>query len=369
MRFSFRKKYDKIRFMKERYAIGRRFRNIKHRAAYGIMCAVLFVVISGVLTGCGNKAREEGGGLRIVFTTGFDKDTLFRIDTATGTRQEMLLYLVNAYNRYEQSLGDGILSREAEGLLIEDVVRESCLREAAQIKAMNLLAQQKGIVLEQAELTRAHDAAMAYYATLTEADRAVLPGVEVETVEDLYRELALAQKLYQYTIRDINPEVSDDEARTITLTQICVLKGQQPEEARGKIEEAHRRILQGESFESLCSEYNEAAQERISFGKNEAERALEEAAFALATEEVSSVIETDDAFYLLKCVSTFDKAKTQSNKEKIVREREQEAFSRQYDAFAANLPVELNERLWEEMRIPPGSGATTTDFISFFENF
>lgn len=39
----------------------------------------------------------------------------------------------------------------------------------------------------------------------------------------MYREYALADKVYTFIIKDINPEVSDDEARTITVRQILIM--------------------------------------------------------------------------------------------------------------------------------------------------
>ena len=47
-------------------------------------------------------------------------------------------------------------------------------------------------------------------------------GISRKTVSDLYTEFALAEKVYQYTIKDINPEISDDEARTITVEHILI---------------------------------------------------------------------------------------------------------------------------------------------------
>ena len=47
-------------------------------------------------------------------------------------------------------------------------------------------------------------------------------GVTEETVTGLYAEYALANKVYQFIIRDINPEISDDEARTITVQHVLI---------------------------------------------------------------------------------------------------------------------------------------------------
>ena len=41
-----------------------------------------------------------------------------------------------------------------------------------------------------------------------------------QLIESMYRDYALADKVYRQIISDINPEISDDEARTITVQHI-----------------------------------------------------------------------------------------------------------------------------------------------------
>ena len=47
-------------------------------------------------------------------------------------------------------------------------------------------------------------------------------GVDQELIQQMYEEYALAGKVYEYLIADINPEISDDEARTITVQDILI---------------------------------------------------------------------------------------------------------------------------------------------------
>ena len=54
-------------------------------------------------------------------------------------------------------------------------------------------------------------AAAAYLESLGGEERQIL-GVTPELAEGMYRDYALADKVYQEIIGDINPEISDDEA-------------------------------------------------------------------------------------------------------------------------------------------------------------
>lgn len=293
---------------------------------------------------------------KLVVTKGFARDEVFRVETSVCTVQEMQVYLVNLKNAY------------AEVGAPEDTVRETGLSFASQVKIMNLLAERMNIQIEEPEREKALAAAQEYWRSLTEADIAAMDHVTEERIRRMYLEIALADKVYAYAVRDINPEISDDEARTITVEQIMVAKGTDPEQARARISEAAAKIAAGDDFTQTLQEYNEAQSARVSFGTGEGGGVPEDAAFALETGEISEVLETDTAFYLLRCVSSFDREQTRENKARIVERRKLEAFGRMYDSFVEEVTLQLNESLWESLEIPEG-GHTTASFFSTYETY
>lgn len=58
-----------------------------------------------LLTGCG---RFDISNTKVVLTTGFDKDEIFRIETISCTVPEVMVYLTNAQNQYESVYGSEI---------------------------------------------------------------------------------------------------------------------------------------------------------------------------------------------------------------------------------------------------------------------
>lgn len=299
----------------------------------------------------------------MVFHAGFARDEIFRVEHLTCDVREMAVYTVNAYNRYADSLGEDAAASEEETIL------ESGLALASQIKAMRLLAEELGVEAAEDDAEKAAAAAAAYYATLTEADLQALHGVTTETIRDMYLDIAIADRVYAHTIRNVNPEISDDEARTITVEQIRIAKTQGGEDALARIREAKARIDAGEDFANVLPSYNEADKERVSFGKGEGKGVPEEAAFSLETGEVSDILETTDAYYLIRCISSFDREQTRANKVRIVEQRRHEAFGTVYDEFIRDLPVLLNEDAWEAFEIPDAAGSETTAFWSCYDRF
>lgn len=127
-----------------------------------------------------------------------------------------------------------------------------------------------------------------------------------------------------------------------------------------------KKIKAGEDFDELAEKYNEDKETKYSFGKGTMPESFEEAAFNLDTDEVSSIVETEYGYHIIKCVSTFDKEETDINKEKIVSERKNEAFNIVYDEFVKTLYSNLNEELWNTLNFSANEKITTTNFFDVY---
>ena len=91
--------------------------------------------------------------------------------------------------------------------------------------------------------------------------------------------------------------------------------------------------------------------------------------FNLETREVSEVIETDKGYYIVKCISTFDKSKTEENKKKLIEKRKVEAFGEEYEAFLDPLVRRINESVWNEVSFLKVTKKTNTDFFQIYDEF
>ena len=225
------------------------------------------------------------------------------------------------------------------------------------------------------------NAAAAYYDSLNDAEIEKM-GISRNTISDLYTEFALAEKVYQYTIKDINPEISDDEARTITVQHILIKtyaldgtgkKVEYTEEAKQdayrQAGEVLRLVNEGEDFDELIRRYSEDDKGTYSFGKGEMDAAFETAAFNLGKDEISDVVETEFGYHIIKCLNTFDKDETDANKIKIVDQRRAEAFGQEYDAYVETLTRNLNEDLWNSVGFIHDENVKTKDFFDVYTEY
>lgn len=84
--------------MKREYSGFMRSKMLKRVAGILLACGLS-------LTGCGNG---QGFDTKLVLTTGFDRDEIFRIETSTCSLPEIMVYLTNIQNRYESVYGPEI---------------------------------------------------------------------------------------------------------------------------------------------------------------------------------------------------------------------------------------------------------------------
>lgn len=347
---------------------------------------VAILAISGmILGGCGNKNAEEQGlgngqETTVVLTTGFSKDEVFRIGKSSCTLPEAKVFLVNMQNQYEKVYGSKIWEKSYGDQTLPDKLKDIVIARMAQIKTMNLLAEEYGVVLNAQEEEKVKAAAETYYASLNQREVELMQVDEV-LVENLYREYALANKVYHTIIEDVNPEISDDEARTITVQTIFVktyaLDGEgnklsytqeSQNAAKKKAQEIRDMAAAGEDFNLLAEKYNEGEKTTYSFGKGEMEKAFEDAAFNLGTDEISSVVETENGYYIIKCISTFDRKETDANKEKIVEKRKKEAFNQVYDDFVSTELRNMNDKLWDEVPLIMDEEVNTSSFFQIYND-
>lgn len=350
----------------------KKWQTAKRLLAIGMACTLFF------LCGCG----DGNAGTKIVLTTGFYKDEVFRIENMSCTVPEIMVYLTNTQNQYEEVYGEEIWQASLDGVTLEENVKETVLAKMAQIKTLNLLAETKGVELSEDELAKVKLAAAAYYASLNETE-ITLMGVTEDTINQLYAEYALAEKLYEHIIKDINPEISDDEARIITVQHILIKtytmdgSGKRveytktaKEAALARANEALELALAGtQTFESLIAQYSEDLVGTYSFGKGEMTEAFEEASFNLSMNEISGIVEDEYGYHIIKCLNTFNRDETDQNKLKIVEERKKEVFGEEYDVFVDSLTRKLNEERWEEVSFIHAEEVNTSDFFDVYMDY
>lgn len=328
------------------------------------------------MSGCGNENKK------VVLTTGFSKNEVFRIETVSCYKNEIMVYLINTQNQYEQVYGEKIWEVGVGDVTLEENVKDIVLAKIARIKTLNLMALEYDVTLNDAQMNKVRVAASEYYDSLSEKEKKAL-DVDKETITGLYKECAVADEVCRAISASINPEVSDDEARIVTVEHIFMKtymldgtgeKVPYTDTMKQKVYVEMKEVLtMAESseytFKSLMDKYNEDETDTVSFGKGQVDKAFEDAAFDMETGQISEIIEGEDGYYIIKCINTFDKEETDANKLKIVKQRREEAFYEQYNRFVSSLTRDLNQKLWDDIGFINDDEVNTASFFSIYDKY
>lgn len=159
----------------------------------------------------------------------------------------------------------------------------------------------------------------------------------------------------------MNEEVSDDEARIMEAQQIYVT-------TRERAEAVQEALKEEKDFLSVAADYNEASKIEITFGRGDLPAEVEEAAFELENDEITSCIETEDGFYFIKCTNKFNQELTDEHKLTIVKQRETEAFDDTYGAFVETLDSALIRNSGKKWKWSSTKISLRIPFFEFMRN-
>ena len=131
--------------------------------------------------------------------------------------------------------------------------------------------------------------------------------------------------------------------------------------------EALKKVqMEGTDFMTVAKEISEDQEIEKKISRGLRPEAYEKAAYALATGEISDVIEADGKYYILRCVNDYDESATKVRKEEMVREKKNEAFYETYSEYAAKVHLVKDDSLWKNLSITDGE-RISADFFEIFE--
>ena len=131
-------------------------------------------------------------------------------------------------------------------------------------------------------------------------------GLTEEKAEALYTDYWTAEKLVETITGDMNLEVSDSEAKVISVAQIQVSDRTRAEEIRSKIQE------EGMDFFAAAKEYSEDPEIKKQLWYGLMGEEYEKTAFSMVSGEVSPVVEDGGKYYILRCENDYDERCHQS---------------------------------------------------------
>lgn len=313
---------------------------------------ICLMFVCCMVTGCGAKEVSEDGRY-IVFEYNDEKIYL----------DEVYIYAQTTIDAYEQKYGEkvwneSIVTDDGLEMDVEDTARKEIIADIVKTKTLITKADEYGISLTENEKAEQEQAADEFYAMLTDAQIEKV-GMKRDTIATVLKENLLAEKVYEYVMRDSNTEVSDEQARMTTFYDmffecyskdqfgnIVVYSSDKIKEQKEKAESAYKSIVAENdnpdlNIAFLGYTYDLKYAGSHTMGKEEIIDTYGQAAldilYGMEDGEISQVVETEYGYHIFQMTALTDKEATAENKAKLTEEANQEYYANLITTWIAEL--------------------------------
>lgn len=314
--------------------------------------AVLMLAVS--VAGCGKTASDDKG--EVVATLGDEKIYLKEANLYARVTQAQY---ESAYMAY---FGEDMwtVDMTGDGTTLEQNVKDSTINNIKQIHLMAAHAEEYDVELTEEDTTEIKDTAKSI---MESWDKALIEitGADEEYLIEILEYSAIADKVYEAAIADVDTEVSDEEAAQKTITYALLstagttaedgttteLTEEEKTAVKDKAQAIADEAAAGGDFDTAVTNAGYTANS-ASYGADstDMDAAVIAAADALTEGAVSGVIEGDGAYYVVKLVSAFDEDATATKKEEIVATRQGEAFQEIYTKWEEETEFTVDDEVW-----------------------
>jgi len=348
-----------------------------------------------MLAGCGNKDAKIDGTKTAVTIN----DEAVSLGAVSFQARFQQAYMYQMYSQYfgTTQIFDQVMDESTEKTY-GDQIKESVLENIEELVLIKQHAADYDVALDDEKKAEIEKIAQAYIDENDEKVRAQIGAskedvvylLELQTIQDMMREPMA---------KDVDTEVSDDEAQQTTVTYLSLAKkteedlaadesaadesvsdeslsdesvseeakAAQLEEANKEVKENAEKILADlkasdnaaeADMTAIAAKYDDTLTAASGqFTKNDPtdttlDASVVEAVADLKDGEVcDKVIETDTHYYVVRVDKTFAKDETEAKKEQIVKDRKTEAYNNLIDTWKKEADIKVDDKVMATLLI------------------
>lgn len=298
-------------------------------------------------------------------TADWAENTLFTVDGKEVDYREALLMLLAAKEEAEILYGKGIwdYTLDEEGTTYAMLRKEQVLEELINTHVACLHAAELGVDIYEEENRDIADYTSEFIENVGR-ENLLKYNLTEALIKQIYRNNTLALKVYESITLSVDTDIADDAARQMKIQYIFKDKYTEgenkervllPEEdlaaLRTKAQELRDTGMTKDNFASYA-ELNTDAKDGVTktIGAGDFPAEIERIVMSLRDGEFSPVLETEEGFYVVKCVLAFDEDATAARKEEMIVERQDAMFAETFNRWKEQAKIVVNEEKWAALQ-------------------
>lgn len=316
------------------------------------------VAALSTLTGCSGSLNNE----ETVVTIGEESVPLgvanfcARLQQAQYETYFMSMMGTTAEEFWAQDAGDDKNYQES--------TKENVLESVENMYLIRQHAEEYGVALTEEETTAIEEAAAQFEADNSDDEKEVVSGY-AEYVKEYLELVTIQQKMQEPMKAGADTEVSDEEAAMKGMDYVF-FSFTTTDEDGNSVDLSESEIETVKSTAQLFLDNLKDGEKDIDTAAEEAGVEVQTATFnaestspntdliaaadALEKEgDVTDLIETDSGIYVAKLTTLLDRDATDSNKETIISERQQEAYDALLEQWREETEITVNDKIWKKV--------------------
>jgi len=334
-----------------------------------IICGVMLISVLSGCNGVKNSVDTPEGEVTIPVP---EEGEILCVGEAACRVDIAKLFVAAQKSLMSGAFEEAIWSVQIGGENLEAYVSDGLRSRIALFFATAQMAKADGLTLSESEQALVNGAAAAFYRQLSDTDQDLIE-LSLDELTEFFSDYRLAVLEYKAICSEKSVEVSEDEARIICLQQIkIVTKGLDDvalEEKRLKMEECLEQLEKGMDFLVAARRYNEGGEIEFQVARGDLSEPANSEAFALATGEVSGLIEMGGSFLVLKCINSFVEEESEARRQMLLEEKGKTYFSEKLMTFLKSHPLVWNETEWDSLSLESFPDSTQLNFSKVYKKY
>lgn len=281
------------------------------------------------------------------------------------TKEQAMVIISNERNRYENAYSEDIwkISVDDEGTGFDKLTIQNVKSYLEEIKLLCMLADERGISITSTERDIVRQMTDEYMAGLDEGDLEYI-GCTREDVQKMYTDIFQAEKLINSITGTVDSEISDSEAKVISIQQIVTADEKKAKAILKRIK------IDGENFNSMASRYTEDEEIDLKLMRSDNDEDLiTRTAFSLEENEVSNILFKNGLYYIIKCTDGYAEEDTLLRKARLEEAMNNKAVMDIIGPYRNEHNIQFVERFWNNMDFSEPDGSEADDFFDIYNEY